>query len=57
MQALCIPGINFSLIVGFQTESFDLLTILQPHKQQFSNPGVLNTSIRVVKMWKLTVPV
>ena len=33
------------------------LTGLQLCKQQFSNSGVLNASITVVKMWKLTFPV
>ena len=28
-----------------------------PHKQQFSNPGVLNISIPIVKIWKLTYAV
>ena len=29
---------------------------IQPRKQQFSNPGVLNISVPIVKMWKLTFP-
>ena len=31
--------------------------LLQPRKQQFSNPGVLNITVPIVKMWKLTYAV
>ena len=56
MQFILIS--NFINFKGFYIDiQYQCIFILHPHKKWFSNTGVSNISVAVVKKGKLTIPV